>query len=122
MKKVLALVAGAIALTAAIAFAIGTANAKPRAARCVVTSAGTPTWRGPCLFEAERGGSFTITRPGGAAFGGTITAISLGIVSPGVGEVRGLTRDGINSRWGEARRSPRDRACWQGEEFSVCVY
>jgi hypothetical protein len=44
------------------------------------------------------------------------------IVQPGVAEVRGLTRAGINSRWGSAQRSKRDRACWRGSDFWVCAY
>ncbi|MGZ8346432.1 MAG: hypothetical protein ACXWUP_04885 [Allosphingosinicella sp.] len=119
----------AIIPIAAAALALGAppwpgtpAAAKPRPARCVIEATGIPTWRGPCVFEAERGGSFTITPPEGQSFANGVGAISLGIVSPGVGEVRGLTSDGINSRWGEARRSTRDRACWAGSDFSLCVY
>jgi hypothetical protein len=92
-----------------------------RPARCVVQSAGAPIWRGACEFTPDRGGSFGI-QPLRGRFPGGISDISVAIVSPGVAEVRGLTRDGINSRWGEARRSRRDKACWVGEDFSVCVY
>ena len=113
-----------IALTVAFAgLAVASAaDARPRPARCVIRSADSPTWRGPCLFTAERNGSFAVTPPAGRRFPDGITMISLGIVSRGVGEVRGLTRDGINSRWGEALRSPSDPACWVGDDFSVCVY
>jgi len=107
------------ALAPVLLFAATAAEARP--ARCVVTSAGSPTWRGPCDFLAERGGSFGI-RPYRGSFGDGISDISVSIISPGVAEVRGLTRDGINSRWGQARRSRRDAACWVGEDFSICVY
>lgn len=100
-------------------FAATAAEARP--ARCVIASAGSATWRGPCDFVAERGGSFGV-RPYRGSFGDGIGVISVSLISPGVAEVRGLTRDGINSRWGTARRSSRDRACWIGEDFSVCVY
>ena len=96
-------------------------EAKPRMARCAINSQGAPVYRGPCLFVAEPKGSFTIRPAAQRQFAG-VTSISLSVVDPGVGEVRGLTSDGINSRWGEARRSRRNRACWQGSDFSICVY
>lgn len=107
------------ALAPALLF--GATAAEARTARCVVTSEGNPTWRGACNFLAERGGSFSITPLRGAFLEG-IEDISVSLISPGVAEVRGLTSDGINSRWGEARRSRRDPACWVGEDFSICVY
>lgn len=103
---------GALALPAA---------ADARSARCVIQSAGAPIWRGACDFIPDRGGSFGI-QPLRGRFPGGISDISVSVIEPGVAEVRGLTRDGINSRWGEARRSRRDPACWVGEDFSVCVY
>jgi hypothetical protein len=107
------------ALAPLVLFAASAAEARP--ARCVIASNGSPVWRGPCDFIPDRGGSFGV-RPYRGSFGDGIGIISVSIISPGVAEVRGLTRDGINSRWGEARRSRRDRACWVGEDFSVCVY
>ena len=121
MKQTLTLLAGAVALTAAIALAVSAAQAKPRPARCVIDAAGAPRWSGPCQFEAERGGSFTVT-PARGRFQNGVTSISLTVVSRGIGDVRGLTAAGVSSRWGEARRSPRDRACWIGADFSLCVY
>jgi hypothetical protein len=110
----------ALALLPLAAWA-GGAEAKARAATCAIKSNGNPDFRGPCAFTPERGGSFSIAPKGKRRFPG-VTSISLSVVEPGVGEVRGLTRDGINSRWGEARRSRRDRACWEGSDFSICVY
>jgi len=98
------------------------ADAKPRGAQCVVKSSGAQPYRGPCRFVAEEKGSFTVRPAGRRAFPGGVSAISVSIVSPGLAEVRGVTREGINSRWGEARRSRRDRACWTGADFSVCAY
>lgn len=98
------------------------AEAKPRKARCVLKAAGAPDYRGPCRFSPEQGGSFTIEPGRRRAFGNGVTSISASLLAPGLAEVRGLTRDGINSRWGEARRSRRDRACWLGSDFSICVY
>jgi hypothetical protein len=110
------------ALVILLALAAAPADAKPRKASCAVKSAGSAPYRGPCNFIPDEKGSFSIEPIGRRAFAGGITSIGVWIVSPGVAEVRGLTRDGINSRWGEARRSRRDRACWTGSDFSVCVY
>ena len=103
------------------AVATTSAEARPRAASCTVEVDGR-SWSGPCVFESERGGSFSISRPGQRYFPGGYGVISLTLYGRGVAEVRGLTRGGINSRWGEARRSNRDRACWVGDDFRVCAY
>jgi len=117
MKQPLMLVAaGAFA-----AFALAAPADAQRRARCVVTSSGE-VYRGPCSFAAERGGSFSISPVGRPFLIGEISDVSVTIVSRGVAEVRGLTAQGVNSRWGEARRSTRDRACWVGSDFSVCAY
>jgi hypothetical protein len=109
---------------AALAFGVAFLAATPalaRPARCVVRSVGEPAWRGPCDFIPDGGGSFAI-QPARGRFPGGTGMISVSLIRPGVAEVRGLTGDGINSRWGEARRSRRDGACWLGSDFSVCVY
>ena len=109
---------------AAFAFGLAVLAATPalaRPARCVITAAGERAWRGPCDFMADGGGSFGI-RPTRGHFPDGIDLISVSLIRPGVADVRGLTPDGVNSRWGEARRSRRDRACWVGEDFSICVY
>lgn len=110
-----------LALGAALDFVPASAEAKPRAARCVIDAAGTPRWSGPCQFAPERGGSFTIFPSRGRFSNGT-TSIGLTMIRPGVGEVRGVTALGVNSRWGQATRSRRDGACWVGADFSLCVY
>ena len=109
------------ALLAGLAGLLLPAAAEARSARCVVQSAGAPIWRGPCDFVPDRDGSFGI-QPLRGRFPGGISDISVGIIAPGVAEVRGLTPAGVNSRWGEARRSRRDKACWAGEGFRICVY
>ncbi len=113
-----------IALGAFAVLALSAATAAPsavRTARCVVHSNGAPVWRGPCRFIPDTGGSFAI-EPVRGRFPGGISDISVSLTGPGEAEVRGLTRDGINSRWGEAHRSRRDPACWDGEDFSICAY
>lgn len=118
MKLALALAAAAGAAVFALP---ADAEAKPRQARCVVTSEGA-TYRGPCTFTPEPGGSFTVEPIGRRFLVGRVSSVSVSIYRPGAAEVRGLTADGINSRWGEARRSARDRSCWAGSGFSVCAY
>ena len=117
MKTALLLTAAA---AAAATFALP-ADAAGRRARCVVSS-GSETYRGPCNFIAERGGSFSVSAVGRRFIVGRVTDVSVAVLRPGAAEVRGLTAQGVNSRWGEARRSSRDRACWVGADFSVCAY
>lgn len=109
-------------LTAA-AFAALTvaAPAMAKNARCVIDSEG-PGYRGPCEYHVARGGTFTITPVRSNTFSGGATSITVFMTRPGVAEVRGLSESGINSRWGIARRSRRDSACWTGSDFNICVY
>jgi hypothetical protein len=108
------------------ALALVAVPAAARTVRCVVKT-DTGTYRGPCDFLAERGGSFSIQplkqgeffkhdpdEPG-------IASVSVTVVGA-EGDVRGLTTAGVNSRWGSARRSKADRACWVGADFTVCAY
>jgi hypothetical protein len=112
---------GAAALAALAASTAADAQ-RPRPARCVIASDGQPTYRGPCMFTAERGGTFHVAPGRGREFPGGQTGISVEIVEPGVAEVYGLTPTGPASRWGTAVRSRRDRACWDGSDFSICAY
>lgn len=93
--------------------------AEARPVRCVIT--GSVQYAGKCDFIGS-GGSFSLSPIGRASFPGGINPLSVAIDTPGVAEVRGLTRDGINSRWGEARRSKKDPACWEGSDFRICAY
>ncbi|ACB51659.1 unknown [Crocosphaera subtropica ATCC 51142] len=78
-------------------------------------------FRDQCIFEQFGGnGSFSIWAKSGLI--ANRESISVYIVQPGIAEVRGLTTAGINSRWGEAKRSNSDRACWVGEDFTICAY
>ncbi len=112
-----------------VASAPGAAQEPPgpgwRPARCVVANGQNVdwrgTWRGPCYFFSERGGSFSI-RPRRGAFPDGTDQIGVTLVGRGQAEVRVITRHGMNSRWGEARRSRRDAACWVGDDFSICAY
>ena len=61
-----------------------------------------------------------------ATMDGTLLAganpVTVSIIEPGLAEVRGLTETGINSRWGTARQSTDDPACWDGADFQLCVW
>ena len=52
----------------------------------------------------------------------SIMNVSVYMLSPGVAEVRGLIKHGMNSRWGPAKRSQQDPACWTGADFEICAY
>ncbi len=102
--------------------AAATAAPKGREVRCVVEGNGLPAYRGRCLFLSGESGSFGLEPRSARTFPGGITSISLTVLSRGEGDVRGLTSDGINSRWGRASRDRRDRACWRGSDFRICAY
>jgi hypothetical protein len=117
MGSVAIAVAGALAITAAWC---APAEAR-RPGRCVVQSSGE-TYRGPCTLYFDDDGSFNLVAVGRRFVIGEITDVSVRLESPGAAEVRGLTKDGINSRWGPAVRSPTERACWLGSDFKICAY
>lgn len=90
-------------------------------AKCKITSGGE-VLKGPCLFESGEDGSFYVETDAIPGLGDQIDSISVTIIEKGVAEVRGLTKDGVNSRWGAAQRSATDKACWTGSDFEICAY
>ena len=74
------------------------------------------------LFVPRRGGSFSIDAESENAGFDSVTMISVSSFRRASPKCRGLTRDGISSRWGEAKRSKTDPACWIGSDFKICVY
>jgi len=112
-RMMFAVMTGALCCTGAMA----------RDARCEITSSGRVVFNRICDFQPDgRDGSFSLSpRNGAGALYGDILSVSVSVISPGLAEVRGLTRAGINSRWGQARRSQSDPACWAGEDFRVCA-
>ena len=102
--------------------ASSSAQAKQANATCEVWGLNTmtPRFEGDCIFNQAGGdGSFSIESPSGLIDGYSIISVTL--VAPGQAEVRGLTADGINSRWGEAIRVDSDPACWAGGDFTICA-
>lgn len=91
-------------------------------ARCVIKGVGgVVDFDGSCNFKQSGGnGSFSIESPSGLIAGRLM--ISVSILQPGVADVRGMTTDLYNARWGEAKRSASDPACWVGSDFEVCAY
>lgn len=98
------------------------ASSKPKEFQCRVKQQGKSVYSGACSFAPEGGnGSFAIA-PIGKANIAEANPITVSITEKDVAEVRGLTTAGINSRWGEAKRSTSDKACWVGSDFEICVY
>ncbi len=109
----------AVALTALVA-ATSTLQARP--VKCLIETPGE-VFQGQCDFDPGQRGSFSLSAtPGSGRFLSTASVVSVGIYAPGRADVRGLTRDGISSRWGEAVRSTRERACWRGADFRICAW
>ena len=99
------------------------AQDKSKVADCRIESANKVQFDGKCRLTPEGdGGSFSLSRSSGeGSLYGSIVTVSVYLLGPTVAEVRGLTLQGINSRWGQARRSAKDRTCWAGADFKVCA-
>ena len=95
--------------------------ASAKTARCVIQSEGG-SYRGPCSYSVQRGGTFTVKPIGRRFILPGVMMVTVFVDRDGSAEVSGLTGAGVNSRWGSATRSRHDSACWVGEGFSVCAY
>lgn len=103
--------------------ATNSAMAKDRLVKCQIDSGNQTIYKGQCAFIPDTKGSFGLANPDKKQpLTDTVSILSVYIIEKGVAEVRGLTADGINSRWGEAKRSATDKACWVGEDFKVCAW
>jgi hypothetical protein len=109
-------------LAAACAVSLGfVSEAVARPARCVIT--GSTVYKGKCDFNPMPGnGGFSISPIGQKSFADGIDPISVTKIDKETSEVRGQTSLGISSRWGDATRSKKDPACWEGSDFRICVY
>lgn len=110
------------ALTLFLAATLPPGHTNAREAHCLIRQNGAVAYAGRCQFRPGPSGSFTIRHPDGITILPDITDISLTLLAAGVAEVRGLTTAAIHSRWGTARRSRSDPACWRGREFEICAY
>jgi hypothetical protein len=105
----------------AIAAGLAAMPASAKTARCVIRSEGG-SYRGPCSYSVQRGGTFTVKPIGRRFLMPGVMMVTVFVDRDGYADVSGLTGAGVNSRWGQATRSRRDTACWVGDGFSVCAY
>lgn len=105
----------------AIAAGLAAMPASAKTARCVIRSEGG-SYRGPCSYSVQRGGTFTVKPIGHRFLMPGVMMVTVFVDRDGYADVSGLTGAGVNSRWGQATRSRRDTACWVGDGFSVCAY
>lgn len=96
-------------------------SAIAREASCLIRQDSVVTYAGRCQYSQGPSGSFRIRHADQRTILPSITDIAVTVVAPGIAEVRGLTTTGINSRWGPARRSRTDPACWTGADFEICA-
>lgn len=99
--------------------------AKGKIVNCQIESNNIVVYKGKCSFATEKSAksvSFSLANPKDKdkPLYDSILMVSV-YVENGVAEVRGLTSDGINSRWGVAQKSKQDKRCWDGDDFKVCV-
>ena len=95
------------------------ALAKP--ATCTIKQNGAIQFSGRCDFQPFGGnGSFSIVNSKGGVLVPGVTQVSVALLQ-GMAEVRGLTVDGIHSRWGSARRNANNPARWDGADFQICA-
>ena len=98
-----------------------TAEAADKTVVCEIKSGTKKLFNGKCKFMPEAGGSFSLSNFNEDPLFDNVTIVSVTIIEKGVAEVRGLTTRANNSRWGEAKRSSKDPACWVGSDFTVCA-
>lgn len=121
MKLITALTAIAI-LSASVAIAAG------RTVDCSISTlpGNEVQFKGKCNFVPEAGGSFTLMDAAGRdKLYDNVGMVSVYVTGKDTAEVSGLVLDnsgGHNSRWGSAKRSRLDRACWDGDDFRVCAW
>ncbi len=109
-------------VTLTILFVIATTTeAADRTAKCEIESGAVNVFNGKCKYMPEAGGSFGLSNFSEKPLFDEVTIVSVTIIQKGVAEVRGLTTRGNNSRWGEAKRSAKDPACWVGSDFKICA-
>ena len=104
------------------------AQAGAKIAQCdILTLPGQSVqFSGKCVFQPEGAGSFSLSAVNQqSTLFGDIAVVNVTLVEKGLAEVSGLVIDraggGHTSRWGQARRSTKDKACWDGEDFRICA-
>lgn len=98
-----------------------TVYAKTKLANCFIQTT-DGTYKGKCKFYVEESGTFGLSNlQEGKVLLPNITDVHVYILEKGHAQVRGLTIDGINSMWGDATRSTKDKSCWIGSDFKICA-
>lgn len=116
MNKLLGISLSIIGLTLG-----STVYAKTKLANCFIQTT-DGTYKGKCKFYVEEGGTFSLSSlQEGKPLLPNITDVNVYILEKGHAQVRGLTTDGINSMWGDATRSTKDKSCWIGSDFKICA-
>ena len=98
------------------------AFAADKTVKCEINSSGQK-YKGDCIFKPQNGGTFSLTNTSpGKPIGNTdIHSVTVFISGKDVAQVSGEMGGSI-SRWGEAKRSPKEKACWIGDDFRVCAW
>ena len=104
-------------------FIAGQSLAVEKTVKCQIDSDNKVAYKGKCLFSPEGKGSFSLSNPiEGKPLLWELSAVSIYVTDKGAAEVSSLSNEGISSRWGEAKRSEKDKACWVGSDFKVCAW
>lgn len=104
----------------------GQIMAAEKTVKCPIESNDKVVYQGQCRYFSEKTAeaiSISLSNPQSKdkPLYDTILMVSV-YIGKGIAEVSGLTADGINSRWGIAKKSQKSKHCWQGEDFRVCVW
>lgn len=98
------------------------AIAGDKTVKCEIISSGQK-YKGDCIFKPKNAGTFTLTNTSlGKPIGSTdINSVTVFISGKDVAQVS-AEMGGSISRWGEAKRSQKEKACWIGDDFRVCAW
>jgi hypothetical protein len=100
---------------------MGVAHARP--AQCEITEIDRGSYKGPCDFQATKGGSFSISFPEKAGDYLNVSFLNVEIVRPGFAYLSGAVWGrGMEDAFGTLSREKSKPACWSGEWGRVCVY
>ena len=89
-----------------------------KARRCIIENKHDGRFDGPCRLRMEGDGrSFSVAPLEQKTILGAVI-VSVTVIETEQADVRGLTTEGINSRWGLSRWK---EGCWKGSDFSICL-
>ena len=88
---------------------------------CSITSGGEVFIADDCMVSRnsdENNIWFVLERENGEPLLEEILAVTIYVINPKTVMVTGLTKNGNNSRWGEAVRQ---KDCYTGSDFRICI-